>query len=131
MTADAIGGGRCKMTKHPLLTRDKAIAALVEVFALYFGSEECSAEMYQAFAEDLHLCLPWDGESTTPEYLPPSMWELLAAAGIDPDHITAACGINPIIADDLKEAGYQQLRPEGRSLREGENHSPILDASAD
>ena len=94
------------MTKHPLLTRNKAIAALVEVFARYFGSEKGSGEMYQEFAEDLHLCLQWDGESTTPEYLPPSMWELLAAAGIQPDHIIQACGINPIIADELKEAGY-------------------------
>lgn len=27
--------------------------------------------------------------------------------------------------------GCQQLRPEGRSLREGENQSPTIDASAD
>lgn len=94
------------MPQHPLLTRDKAIRALVEVCNRYFGSEKGSAEMYQEFAEDMRLCEPWDGESTTAEYLPPSLWEILAAAGVDPDHLTEACHLNPLIAEELKACGY-------------------------
>ena len=92
--------------KHPKLTRDSAICAIVEVFERYFGAEKGSAEMYQEFAEDMRLCEVWDGESTTPEYLPPSIWEILAATGIHPDHLTEACHINPLIAAELKVDGY-------------------------
>ena len=94
------------MTKHPLMTRDKAICALVEMSERYFGAEKGSAEMWQEFCGDLRLCTEWDGESTTEEDLPPSMWEILAAAGVHPDHITQACGINPVIAAELRGAGY-------------------------
>ncbi len=97
------------IAKHPLLTRNNAIRALVEIFECYFGAEKGSGEMYQEFAEDLHLCEAWDGDmgsSMAPESLPPSMWELLAAAGIHPDHFTEACRINPLIAADLKAMGY-------------------------
>ena len=94
------------MTKHPLITRDKAIRALVEMIERFAGSEKGSGELWQEFCADLHLCTEWDGESTTEEDLPPSMWEILAAAGVHPDHLTEACGMNPVIAAELKEAGY-------------------------
>ena len=94
------------MDKHPLLTRDKAIRALVEMIERFGGSEKGSDELWHEFAQDMHLCTEWDGEATTEEDLPPSMWEILAAAGVQPDHLMEACGINPVIAAELKGAGY-------------------------
>ena len=94
------------MPKHPLITRDKAIRALVEMIERFVGSEKGSGELWHEFCADMHLCAEWDGESTTEKDLPPSMWEILAAAGVDPDDITQACRMNPVSAAELREAGY-------------------------
>lgn len=91
---------------HPYMTKHKAIRALYELSHRYFDTEAESGTKYHEFCEDMALCEEWDGESTTDEFLPPSIWEIFAAAGIKPDDLIAALQMNHLITDDLIQESY-------------------------
>jgi hypothetical protein len=78
------------------IDRDVALRALWNLVEEAFGHDKGSGEAYEYWAAENKLCDEWDGESEISDnQLPPSVQEILVAAGINPQELYGAIGINP------------------------------------